>query len=551
MAIFGVFYKFLLFFYLGIFGILFLYLFFLNLKNFKIGWYFSLVTIVSLSVIFVFSYFSTPTIFSGRDQGSLSESAIRLSQNHKLEFSFAAEKSFFNIYGQGKALNFPGFNYTQDGTLKTAFPLGYASWLAAFYSIFGLNGLIIANGVSFLIFILSFYLLARLFLKPNSSLILILISITTFVFSWFFKFTLSENLALALLWFFIYELVLFFKNKEKFFFLAALFSLGLLTFVRIEALAFFVVLVVILFYKYGNWKNICAVIGKKICFFTGGIFLFFLSSLFVNQEFYLALAKAVLKPFVETKTDIVGTGDFFSILSVGHILATYALLHFLILGIIGIIYLLKQKKWETLIPFLIVSPALFYLFVPSISADSPWMLRRFLFAVVPVSIFYTIFFLDIFFKKRIYFYILSFLLLIINLGIFIPYLDFSPNKNLLPQIQTLSEKFSDSDLILIDQEATGDQWSMMTGPMNFLFGKQAVYFFNPKDLDKLDLKKYNRVYFIIPDKNISFYEKFGLLRQLQFQENYSITNNYLDISERFDLPLKSDMIVTGKIYSLN
>src|SRR3972149_2208976 len=43
-------------------------------------------------------YFSEPTIFSGRDQGSLSEAAFHLTQNSQLAFSTKASQSFFQIY---------------------------------------------------------------------------------------------------------------------------------------------------------------------------------------------------------------------------------------------------------------------------------------------------------------------------------------------------------------------------------------------------------------------------------------------------------------------
>jgi hypothetical protein len=546
----GIFFKAFFLVYFGLFGLLFLYLFFLNIKAIKFTWHFSAVLMISLIAIFAFSYFTTPTIFSGRDQGSLSETAIRLSQNHKLESSFLAEKSFFNIYGAGKALNFPGFNYTTDGSLKTSFPLGYSSWLAIFYSFFGLAGFIVANALSFLIFILSFYLMSRVFLKPSSSLVLVVLTLTSFVFSWFFKFTLSENLALALLWFSIYEFILFFKNKERFFFLASLLSMGFLAFIRIEAVAFFVLMIAILFFKYKNWKNLSSVIGQKIILIMSGIILIYLINLVINKEFYIILIKAAIKPFVETRSDPAVISNFSSIFYVSHVFFSYALFNFLLFGIIGIIYIFQQKQWKLLAPFLIISPTFLYLFIPNISPDNPWMLRRFLFAVIPTCIFYTICLLDSLFKKRFYFYLTSFLLLFVNLSIFIPYLSFSPNKNLLPQVKVLSEKFNDSDLILIDREATGDAWSMMTGPMNFLYNKQAVYFFNPEDLNKLDLTKFNRVYFIIPDKNIDFYKKFGLYSRLAVKEDYVIKNNVLDTSNQFDLPGKRDIIITGKIYFL-
>ena len=123
--------------------------------------------IIFLIVTTVFSFFSTPTIFSGRDQGSISESAIRLSQNGQLEFSTPESEVFFKIYGPGRALNFPGFHYTPGGNLITQFPLIYTSWLALFFSLFGLTGFLIANALLFFVFSFSLYLLFRLFAEPK------------------------------------------------------------------------------------------------------------------------------------------------------------------------------------------------------------------------------------------------------------------------------------------------------------------------------------------------------------------------------------------------
>ena len=205
-----------------------------------------LVLTFSLSVVLIFSHYTIPTVFSGRDQGSFSEAAIRLSQNHHLKFSTDASREFFKIYGPGKALNFPGFDYTKDGQLTTQFPLGYTSWLAAFYGIFGLNGFILANGVCFFIFLLSFYLVTRQYAKSSVALLSLLFIVSSFAFSWFFKFTVSENLALMLLWFGIYEFLMFLKNEGRIHFFLFFSAMGLMTFSRIEAVAFLAVAFAIL-----------------------------------------------------------------------------------------------------------------------------------------------------------------------------------------------------------------------------------------------------------------------------------------------------------------
>ena len=150
-------------------------------------------------------------------------------------------------------------------------------------------------------------------------------------------------------------------------------------------------------------------------------------------------------------------------------------------------------------------------------------------------------------------------MIVCNLTIFVPYLAISPNKNLLPQIEGISKNFVTSDLILVDRDATGGGWSMMTGPLNFIYDKQAVYFFNPNDLDKIDRKKFSAVYFIIPDNKVDFYKPSGLFERLTPIKDYAIETNLLDIAtgkkqELYDTPLEfpenKDVLIAGKIYLL-
>ena len=551
LSLLGIFYGAILFVYALVTGAIFLRLLIFNRSQFRSDNYILFVIVISLLAIFLFSYYTTPTIFSGRDQGSFSETAIRLAQNHHFTFSSPASVEFFKIYGPGKALNFPGFNYTKEGLLLTQFPPGYASWLAIFYSFFGLNGLIIANGVAFFVFFLSFYALVRQFLNSRAALATFFMVLTAFVFLWFFKFTLSENLALMLVWFGIYAFVVFTENKNRFYFIASFLSFGLLLFSRIEALAFLVMITLVLLFKYRDWKYLVfAVLGKKALLVILSVLTVYVFHASINSQTYIALIKNLFKPLAGLKQDILNTGGLTMFIYVLKVFTLYALLSFLFFAAAGIVYLLKKRKFEILLPFLIVSPAFFYLIQPSITPDHPWMLRRFLFTVIPVFIFYAAWFLDKLLKKRFLFYFSSCLLIVANLAVSVPYLSFSPNNDLLPQIKELSENFTASDLILVDQFATGDGWSMMTGPMNFLYGKQAIYFFNSNDLDKINKSKFSKIYFIIPDGNLEFYSKSGLLDRLSPQKEYIIKNNFMPASTSFQLPQPQDILVRGKVYLL-
>lgn len=508
----------------------------------------AIISAVIVIFICIFSYLTTPTIFSGRDQGSLSEAAIRLAQNHQLGFSTPVSEELFKIYGPGKALNFPGFNYNTSGQLVSQFPAGYISWLAAFYSLFGLKGLVAANAVAFFIFILSFYLLAKEMLPRRSAYVALGLALTSFVFSWFFKFTLGENFALAFLWFGIWQFVLFYKTNKKANFLFFLLSFGLLLFVRIEIWAFLAVALIIILAKHK--RQSLKIIGKMPLLLLLAIIIIYALGIFHNDTSLREPIKGFVKPlFTSSDSNSASTHALANETSQAlKILWNYGLLDYILFGILGFLLILKSKKISLAIPFLIVLPSFFYLIEPNISADHPWMLRRFSFSIIPVCILYSVYFIELVLaKQRRIRYLVIFSFLIINLIVFIPYLPFSPHKNLLAQTENISQNFTDDDLILIDRLATGDGWSMITGPMSFLFNKQSAYFFNLNDLAKIDSSKFSNIYFIIPDTNLDFYET--LSARLTPVKNYQIENEVL-VSTNDKLAAPQKMETFGKIYLL-
>lgn len=557
----GAFYKAFLeaYFLLGMAALIFL--FFFNWDEIKkISRHFLYVLLFSISLISIFLSFSTPTIFSGRDQGSLSGAAVSLAQNHQLKFSFPAEREFFRIYGAGQALNFPGFNYASDGQLITQFPLGYISWLAIFYSFFGLAGFAIANGILLFLFALAFYFLARIYLRPSSSFAGLLLILTAFPVFWFSKFTLSENMALALVWLGILFFVQYFREEKRFYLLFSFLALGLLTFARVEALAFLAMAVIFLFFR-ARWigQKFQILIGRKILWALAGLAGLYAVFIAIDSQFFIALIKGAIKPFSGyANAAALGSNIWDSFLYAAKVFFAYYLLHFLLFGLAGLIYILKKNK-EAAIAFLIVLPSFVYLIFPNISADHPWMLRRFAFSIIPAGIFYTVLFLDGFFKKRVFFYALSGAMLALNLFLMIRFLPVIPHQKLLAGTEQLLPNFSNSDLILVDREASSDGWSMIAGPLNFLFGKQAVYFLNPADLDKLNIHNYTEVYFVIPDSRLDFYAESGLLERMVPVKNYILENNFLQ-SDIFDknlahrspavLPVEQKITVSGKLYLL-
>lgn len=535
----------------------------LNLKPSK---EFFIACAASAIIATAFSLYSVPTVFSGRDQGSISEAAIRLSQNHKLFFATPASEEFFQIYGKGRALNFPGFYYTQSGSLVTQFPLVYISWLATFFSIFGISGFAVANAILFYFFLTAFYLLIRLFLKTWSALPTILFTITSFSFMWLVKYTLSENMALPLLWIAILSLMLFLKNKQIFYYYLHLGFLILLCFTRIEGFAFLAASSLILFFSNDSRK----ILQKKYLpyiILPAGIFLFLLAANFiVDNNFYREIAKALLpaekiaQPEIFNSIDEKLLPNFYNL----KILFIYGFLGFFLFGAVSITVLFSKKQYHKLIPFLLILPSTIYLFDSHISSDHPWMLRRFMFSLLPAAIFYAGLLVGMWLEKKstskkssMGLAAASVILVLIagNLPAFAYFAPYRENKNLLEQTKQLSEKFSDKDLILIDQQTTKDGWAMLNGPMSALFRKNAVYFFNANDYNKLDLSKFQNIYLITPDEQIYNYSSGPLASKMTFFDDYTLNYFRLNINqsstrEKVRFPEKINLEVHGKIYKL-
>lgn len=554
------------FFYLWIFwGFLLLMIgvltrqFVLKKVSAKISPEFAITSLFVLLFAIISSFFVTPTIFSGRDQGSISEAAIRLSQNHRLEFSTPASAQFFEMHGPGKALNFPGFYYDKSGNLITQFPIPYVSWLAAFHSVFGLSGLVIANAILLFIFLLSFYLLARLFLETKYAAALLAFTATSFPFFWFFKFTLSETIALVLLWLSILWTVLFLKEKRLFYYFSFLLSASLLVFTRIEGIFFLIsgfLTIFILTKKESFWKE-----KRKFVLTYPAIFLFFISILNFAKDiyFYKEIGKVFLS-FGNKSGNAQNIITFFSPLaSELKIFYLYGLVGFALIGLAGALFFIKNKKWNLLSPLFIVAPSFVYLINPWISSDHPWMLRRFVFSILPAMLLYSILFLaswkkekNIFHRNAI-FYALIASFAFSNLFFFSNYFFFSENKSLLQETKKISENFENNDLILIDRLASGDGWSMMSGPMNFLYSKNAVYIFNPDDIKKINRSNFSRIYIVAQEEAAASYIKTLGEETIADTKDYFIQTKRLSSSEEkgsVAIPEKKNYEIQGKIIEL-
>ena len=147
------------------------------------------------------------------------------------------------------------------------------------------------------------------------------------------------------------------------------------------------------------------------------------------------------------------------------------------------------------------------------------MLRRYLFSVFPALLFSTIIGIAFLFArgtptfpvtqpggKRLFFVSIIFTgLLFLQYPAWSNQLGFAEGRGLRSQIASFVSSFGEKDLILVDNGATGDGFFMLSGPGQFLFGKNTVYFFNPYDLPALDTSHFNHIYLLTPQESQARY----------------------------------------------
>lgn len=447
-----------------------------------------------------------PSIFSGRDQGSIALAAWELAQNGQLHFSSPVIQSFFAIYGNGTALNFPGFTYTKDGFLLTQFPLGYIAWLAGFVGWLGLVGFHVANTILFTLAGWTFFEIASRIVRHPLALIGTLLFSLSFLPIWILHFTLSEHLALVLFLSLSLGLIELFKEPSRKNYVLIFLSASLFIFTRIEGFILFPLTFLIIF-LIPTTRTWLMHQPKAMTLFLPSILLgfIFLRDFFINLPFYTVMAKVIIKEWhvfsslgatAATGTTAYQPENFLSVVS------HYHLGHVFLVGTAGLLFAYWKRHRATVIIFVLALPTFIYLLDANITPDHPWMLRRYYFTLWPAFILGFLFLWHIIeehiskLKSRVGLLSLTLILVILHATPASTAWRLDEYSHLYETTLTLADRLTGRDLILVDRLASGSPFHLLAGPLHSILGKQAVYFFNPEDLQRLDLKSYERVFFI-------------------------------------------------------
>lgn len=503
-----------------------------------------LIVFLLFFVTIAFSTHPLEIVGEGRDQGTLATSALLLKASHGLPFTIPEAKPFFEIYGEGKALNFPGLAYTASGTLIPEFPLGYIVWLSGFVVAFGIAGFSFANSILYILSGLLFFALAKRAVPPFWSFIATLVSLGGFLPLWFLSFPLSENLALFFFLLTAEGLLRYRVTKDILTLFLVLTSGFAFALTRIEGWAILFIVLCLLTIRKNKFSWAKSLFFQKP--FWGLVWLLIvgllaLGTFLINAPYYKAIAKALLK----STSQNIPRGDLGSqVLPLYQVLFEYGLFIPLFAGLLACLYFWKQRQIALLMPFFLALPTLPYLLLPHITLEAPWMLRRFLFSLYPALVLSTLWAIGLLIhrykiQKSTTLWLLFFALF---LGIQIPAMkQFAATRysqTLLPQVEEFSEKFSSEDLLLIDKDVTGDNFMMPSRILSLLYERPSVYFFNPNDLAKLDTSSYHRVFLIAPQEKLMSYTEhqessFFLVDEFTFTNDHSFRS---PLSQESTLP---------------
>ena len=531
-------------------------------------WELVVLVVIALFSFFVFSH-SVPSYFEGRDPGAMVEASVMLAEKHSLEFTPATLRFFDDHDSNDLALHYPGFVLTDRGTLKSQFNVGYISYLAFWYGLFEDTGLRLANIWGIVIGLLAiFYIVKNITGNIIAAIGTLPLVIMSFPFFFFSRQNYSEPLAFGFLFATIY-LVLEFnrrrKTPEKYAYLSLL---TMVCFILIRAEAFLVapiLLYVLLFIAKRKKVNLRT---KKFAAVTIFLLCVFILYSLTIIPFYKKMAKDLLgykqgQVTVLQLSFIENTKEGFTkMLYIVKVFAAYGMPLILFLGLAGLgrtFWKIKEAgsgKLASFIPIIFAGPFFLYFLSPMIALDHPWLLRRFMFAVVPLLAIYTIVFLFSFFGETRTTFILAALLLIFQINIFFDYGFKKENPMLIQQVEALSRKFNKNDLILIDKSSAFDDWTLISAPLRYLFDKNAVYVYNADDLAKIHPGTFSNIYLIsLPKSGGKYLSNYRAIHE----EPYTFTTSHLAItpfdkemgfSNKVNIPAYSHDEKTVTIYKL-
>jgi len=428
--------------------------------------------LVVLFVIFFSLFiaaFAHESFLGGRDDGEYSNWAYYLAQHGTYRL---------------KETNTPEALITalvRPGITKPDFHFGYISWLALHGAFLGIEGIKIGNFLPLIIGLLSLYFIGKKIGNKKVGIFTILMLSTSFVLIWYSRQTMTETFSLTLIWFAILSLLKAYQEDKSNLFVISLLSLGLFLFTRPEGMWILTMLLIAIPFlcllQRKTW-----LLDRKVLSVLIIIVLFFLYySIFIQPVYFQQIPEGI-EIFIADlfrRTFEISTGEDISFISkqptfyILNVLGAYNMLLPILLSIPVILKAFfswrRQKNTLILLICFLVAPTFVFLFRLTLFYDHPWMLRRYLPTILPLSCLLTALFLEKFSGK--FKYILLFLILADNLLISAPILTFAQFNGIVnSQIKNIAKSLPDEAVVLCEKDAFG-----FRAPLRFIFGKRTIF----------------------------------------------------------------------------
>ena len=486
------------------------------------GFYLGLIFIVLISLFNVSMFYES--FFGGRDQGIYFNSAVYLSSRHSLIMP-----GYLNNNAKlNESVSFPGYVPINGEYTQPQSHFGYIVWLAAHYSIAGINGIKWSNFLPSVLGLISIFIIIKKFRNVKTGLVFIFLFSSSLPFLYFARQTLTELFTLFLIFFGILGLIKFYESKNQKYLLTILLVFGFGLHTRSEMLFIFPIVIIFIIYTCLIKK---IVPQNSIIVLLCAIILNFMVYSFVIQPNTLPFVGDVISKLQNQSGSISSIGGIETLpndLKIADTIALnlqkyiflifykYGLITYIFLGILGVIRIIanRTEKIYYLIPLLIVFPTFYYLKNPQISFDHPWFFRRYFFAVLPCSFMY--FSILISFIKSKVKYIILLLLILINITISSQYIFYIENNNLFLVTEKISKLLGNNSITFYDVHTLNREMTILADPLYFVFDKRIEYVssfmaWNGQLKDKWinsDLSKYNNIYLISSASNDGWFNSY-------------------------------------------
>lgn len=464
------------------------------------------VLFVILFSIFASIYFHD-TLYGGRDPGIYSTNAIYLSEHHTMLIDSPINDLIPSFLSPNNYIK------TSDGRLISQFHFGYISWVAIYYSLFGMAAIKFSNILPLFVGLISIYLIGKEIRNSYVGLGVVLTFSASYPLIWFSRQTVTEIFFMALFWFGVLCCLYIQQRKHNLYYISSMLAFGMLPFVRIEGLILFGFYFIFLLYVFSSkdiWSSNQSITnnkGKGLDYFSDlknqdrfhflknkfPVLLWFVFALtsvlllyyyFFMQTRYLGVIDAVLNYFSggmissapETvsmdKTAIRYHFPEFVYMALSEYNLQLPLISIFLVFIASVLRMDASSKKQLLIIFFML-PGFLYLLSPFITLDQPWFLRRYIATTIPGAfLLMSLLMHDLSKQKTVYIGLLS-LVMILNIYTAYPILFFSENQGMIASVGDISAQVGPNDLVLVDRYAAGSY--KIADPLFFVYSKPALW----------------------------------------------------------------------------